>query len=87
MGVKIEFFKWIYLKASLAFLFFSVEVMAETLPPLSENNAPQTWNEAWNGFDPRKEPLDVEILKEWEEDGVASECFVTELEFLKAKRQ
>ena len=24
----------------------------------------------WAGFDPRAEPLDIEILKEWEEDGV-----------------
>jgi len=24
----------------------------------------------WTGFDPRAEPLDTEILKEWEEDGV-----------------
>jgi len=24
----------------------------------------------WAGFDPRAEPLDVEVLKEWEEDGV-----------------
>ena len=48
MEVKIEFFKWIYLKASLAFLFFSVE--EQKLYTLSENNAPQTWNEAWNGL-------------------------------------
>ena len=86
MGVKIEFFKWIYLKASLAFLFFSVEVIAETLPPLSENNAPQTWNEAWNGFDPRKEPLDVEILKEWEEDGVVLRVLRYRIGIFKGKK-
>tara|TARA_B100000161_G_C33221423_1_gene268663 strand:- start:205 stop:456 length:252 start_codon:yes stop_codon:yes gene_type:complete len=51
-------------------LVFLVEIIAEILPPLSENNAPQTWNEAWTGFDPRKEPLDVEIFKECQEDGV-----------------
>jgi hypothetical protein len=31
---------------------------------------PQTWNDAWVGFDPRKEAMDVEVLKEWEEDNV-----------------
>ena len=86
MEVKIEFFKWIYLKASLAFLFFSVEVIAETLPPLSENNAPQTWNEAWNGFDPRKEPLDVETLKEWEEDGVVLRVLRYRIGIFKGKK-
>jgi hypothetical protein len=42
----------------------------ETLPPLVDGIAPQTVDEIWAGFDPRKEPLDVEILKEWEDDGV-----------------
>ena len=31
--------------------------------------APATVEEAWAGFDPRKEPLEVEVLQEWEEDG------------------
>lgn len=49
---------------------FSVMAQAETLPQLNEGKAPQTFQELWAGFDPRKEPLDVELLKEWEEDGV-----------------
>lgn len=42
----------------------------ETLPPLGEGGAPQTFAELWAGFDPRAEPLEVEVLHEWEEDGV-----------------
>jgi hypothetical protein len=42
----------------------------DTLPPLKDGKAPQTFAELWDGYDPREEPLDVEILKEWEEDGV-----------------
>ncbi|MFT5466522.1 MAG: hypothetical protein ACI8UO_001622 [Verrucomicrobiales bacterium] len=45
-------------------------IQAETLPPLKDNEAPQTWEELWADFDPQADPLDVEILKEWEEDGV-----------------
>lgn len=41
----------------------------DTLPPLKDGKAPQTFEELWMGFDPRKEPLDVEILHEWEQDG------------------
>lgn len=43
---------------------------AETLPPLKDGKAPRTAEELWHGYDPRKEPLETEILKEWEEDGV-----------------
>lgn len=42
----------------------------DTLPPLKDGRAPQTYEEAWAGFDPRAEPLDVEVLKAWEEDGM-----------------
>lgn len=43
---------------------------AETLPPLVDGQALQTYDELWADFDPRAEPLDVEVLHEWEEDGV-----------------
>ena len=42
----------------------------ETLPPLKDGKAPETFEELWGGFDPLTEPLDVEVLKEWEQDGV-----------------
>jgi dienelactone hydrolase len=43
---------------------------AETLPPLVDGNAPGDFQQMWSGFDPRKEPLQVEVLKEWEEENV-----------------
>jgi dienelactone hydrolase len=43
---------------------------AETLPPLRGGKAASTLEETWAGFNPRQEPLDAEILKEWEQDGV-----------------
>ena len=42
----------------------------ESLPPLIDGKAPQTFEALWAGYDPRKEPLEIEVLKEWEEDGV-----------------
>lgn len=42
----------------------------ESLPPLKDGKAPQTFEEMWAGYDPKKEPLEIEMLKEWEEDGV-----------------
>ena len=62
----------------ILYLFFAVSCMtlnvfaapAETLPPLQNGVTPQTHAELWADFDPRAEPLDVEVLHEWEEDGV-----------------
>jgi len=44
--------------------------LKESLPPLTNGVAPQNFEELWAGFDPRAEPLDVQVLKEWEEGGV-----------------
>ena len=45
-------------------------VSAETLPPLVDGKAPQTHAALWAGIDPRKEPLEIEVLKEWEQEDV-----------------
>ena len=37
---------------------------------IEDGKVPKTFEEMWAGFDPRSEPLDVEVLKEWEQDGV-----------------
>lgn len=44
--------------------------LAESLAPLEEGKAPQNFEQLWAGYDPSDEPLDIEVLKEWEEDGV-----------------
>ena len=56
--------------SSLVFILVSLACGEETLRPLVDGKAPQTFADLWEGYDPRTEPLDVEILKEWEEDGV-----------------
>ncbi len=42
----------------------------DSLLPLKDGKVPQTFEELWTGYDPRAEPLETEMLKEWEEDGV-----------------
>jgi len=42
----------------------------DTLPPFEDARAPKNFAEMWAGFDPRAEPLEVEVLKEWEEEDV-----------------
>ena len=61
-------------KLMLAFAFLtlpaSVTQAVDTLPPLQDGNAPGNFEQMWSGFDPRAEPLEVELLKEWEEESV-----------------
>jgi hypothetical protein len=43
----------------------------QTLPPLNDGKAPRNFEEIWGGFDRCAEPLEVEFLKEWENQSVA----------------
>ncbi|WP_298283360.1 dienelactone hydrolase family protein [Novosphingobium sp.] len=43
---------------------------AESFPPLAGATAPSSLADLWEGYDPRREPLEVEVLKEWEQEGV-----------------
>ena len=52
---------------------FSVEVCSqetETFPPLQGEVAPADFDAMWAGIDPQAEPLETEVVKEWEQDGV-----------------
>ncbi|MFI3290494.1 MAG: dienelactone hydrolase family protein [Opitutales bacterium] len=40
------------------------------LPELKDSEIPQNAQELWKDIDPRAEPLEPEVLEEWEEDGV-----------------
>jgi hypothetical protein len=42
----------------------------ETLPPIVNGKNPHDFESMWSGFDPRKEPLETEVLHQWEEDEV-----------------
>ena len=53
----------------VSILFFST-LGAETLPSLKGKDAPSTFSQMWAGFDPRAEELEVETLKEWEQEDV-----------------
>lgn len=57
--------------AQFAVITLSVIAAAEdTFPPLKSETAPQNFAEMWGTFDPQAEPLETEVLHEWEEQGV-----------------
>jgi hypothetical protein len=51
-------------------MYQSLQAEGESLLPLKGSAAPQTIQQLWAGYDPRTEPLEIEALKEWEEDDV-----------------
>ena len=55
----------------LSTFFLSAEELQDTFTPLKEGDRAATHPHAlWHGWDPTAEPLDTEVLHEWEEDGV-----------------
>ncbi|MBC8481093.1 MAG: dienelactone hydrolase family protein [Planctomycetes bacterium] len=45
-------------------------IAKDTLAPLKDGKIPQNLDQLWEGYDPAAEPLDTEILEEWEDNGV-----------------
>jgi NADH pyrophosphatase NudC (nudix superfamily) len=54
----------------LSALCLASPLAAETLPPLEEGKVPMSVVELYAPFDPAKEPLEVTVVKEHEEDGI-----------------
>ncbi|MCX6907968.1 MAG: dienelactone hydrolase family protein [Verrucomicrobia bacterium] len=46
-----------------------VLLFALSLPAFAASDVPQSVTELWSDFDPRKDPLETEIIREWKEDG------------------
>ncbi len=55
---------------SLLICSIVVGQLPDSLPTLTNGNAPQTFEQMWGDYDPRSEPLETETIREWEEDGV-----------------
>ena len=51
-------------------VFFLEITFAESLKVIAEKDVPKSVRALYDGFDPDKEPLEVKVLKEFEQDGV-----------------
>ena len=59
--------------AGIAASSFTVFSQADSLTPYKDaSEVPQTATDLWKDYDPRKEDLDVRILKEWKKDGIVT---------------
>ena len=48
-------------------------VAADSFPPLAGGPPPQTFAELWQGYDPAAEPLDLQVVHEWQADGITTQ--------------
>ena len=48
---------------------FLAAVLLMPLTALNAAEVPQTVEQVWADYDPRKDPLEIEVIREWEEDG------------------
>lgn len=51
-------------------LLVSTAQAEETFEPYSDGDVPQSVTDLWAGYDATREPLDVQVVKEWDADGV-----------------
>ena len=65
---------------------FGAWALPDTLPVLKDRKAPQSHEGMWAGFNPLAEPLDIEILKEWEEDGIVLKVLRYRIGVFKGKK-
>ena len=48
----------------------STAIGADSLPTWTEVDVPRSAKELWQDYDPRREPLDVKILRSWQQNDV-----------------
>ncbi len=70
----------------ICFLVAGHGLAAESLPPLEEEKVPQGVKELWTDYDSTKEPLDVNIVREWQEDGVTVRYLTYKIGTFKGKK-
>ncbi len=57
---------------SASLIFISDNQAQETFQPYLAADVPRSVAALWQAYDPRLEPLDVEVVKQWETDGVVT---------------
>ena len=73
--------------AALLMARLAIPVFAgDSLPPLVNGQAPTNLDQLWNHYDPRTEPLETQVVKEWNEGGVACRCVVFTVGTFKGKK-
>lgn len=74
----------------VTFLFLllsnKISPAAESLPPLKDGKAPTTWKQLWGGYDPAKDPLETQIVREWKEGDITFRYVVFTIGTFKGQR-
>jgi len=60
---------WLVVSACL-FAGGAAAIAGDSLPPLMNGKAPQNLDELWGSYDPREEPLETAVVRQWKEGAV-----------------
>ena len=59
------------LLSAISLFLCSLSLLAkDSLMPVADGKIPQDVASLWQGYDPRVEPLEVEVVREWEQAGL-----------------
>jgi len=58
----------------------------DSLPPLKDAAAPRTLDDLWRGYDPRAEPLETTVVREWKQEDATCRYVVFTVGTFKGKR-
>ena len=70
---------------AVALLIGCARAAQDSLPPLKDGKAPTNLDELWGEYDPRKEPLDTQVVREWTEGGITLRHVVFTIGVFKGK--
>ena len=59
-----------------SWLFLSAAAAEDTFTPYKAGEVPQNVRDLWKDYDARKEPLDVQVVKQWKTEGVVTRYVV-----------
>ena len=62
------------LKSAACIFITTVAFAADSLPNLT--SSPETVEKVWGNYDPRTEPIDAKVVREWQEDGLTLKYIV-----------
>ena len=62
------------------------EPSQDSLPPLVDGKIPTTVDELWGNYDPRKEPLETEVVREWKQGDITIRHVVFTVGTFKGKK-
>jgi hypothetical protein len=78
--------KAILMSALLLALNGAILKAEDSLPPLKDGKAPTNLEELWGNYDPSREPLETQVVREWKDGDITVRHVVFTIGTFKGKK-